>query len=283
MTIQDVEPRVSRPNGMPKKLFGYEVIEYLGEGAGSNIYVVTDRSDGQIYALKHVIRKTDKDDRHIAQLQNEFDVSRLFRHPGLRKYIAVKLKRSLLFQVKEAALLMEHVDGMPLDKQRPTDIPAIVRIFEQTAMALAGLHYLVYVHCDIKPNNILVSADGAVKLIDFGQACKIGTVKQRIQGTADFMAPEQVKLFPVTVQTDVYGFGATLYWTLTGRTVPTLYTVKKSERDIVREGKFPSPREWNPAVPEPLSDLVMECVKASPAWRPSGMEEILKRLKFLGI
>ena len=263
------------------RLFGYDVVERLGEGAGSVIYAVSERSTGQLYALKHVVRNGDKDLRYVRQLQNEFAVSRLFRHPGLRRYIQVKIRRSLLMRIKEAALVMEMVDGVPLDKQCPRDIPTLLRIFQEVAKALSGLHYLRYVHCDLKPNNILVSADGRVKLIDFGQACKLATVKQRIQGTADFIAPEQVKLQPVMIQTDVYGFGASLYWALTGQKVPTLYTVGKSQRDVVKEMKFPSPRDLREDVPRPLSDFVMQCLKMLPLHRPENMEQVITVLRVL--
>ena len=82
------------------------------------------------------------------------------------------------------------------------------------------MHQMGYVHCDIKPNNILRNDKGEVKVIDFGQSCKIGTVKERIQGTPDYIAPEQVARRPITVQTDVFNLGATLYWALTGKAHP---------------------------------------------------------------
>src|SRR5437763_3065378 len=69
----------------PKALFGYDVVDHLGQGAGSAIYVVSDRATHQIYALKHVVRKTEKDARFIEQLENEFAVSKSFGHPSLRK------------------------------------------------------------------------------------------------------------------------------------------------------------------------------------------------------
>ena len=80
-----------------------------------------------------------------------------------------------------------------------------------------------------------------MKLIDFGQACQLGTIKTRVQGTPDFIAPEQVRFNAVGVYTDVYNLGATLYWALTGQKVPTLLTVRRRERDVVREQKFPKP------------------------------------------
>lgn len=274
----DMEIMGEKRAELPPSLFGYDVLERIGEGAASIIYAVNDPATGQLYALKHVIRKTEKDDRYIAQLQNEFRVSSEFRHPGLRRCIDFKVNKTLFRKVTDAALVMELVDAVPLDKLPLKSVPEVVDIFKQTASALSSLHVQQLVHCDVKPNNLLIDAAGRVKLIDFGQACRAATVKERVQGTPDFIAPEQVKLRPVTVRTDVFNLGATMYWALTGWKIPTLFTVKKSERHVVKESKFPSPRDLNSAVPESLSALVMECVRMDPVQRPAGMTEILQRL-----
>lgn len=268
-----------RAGGMPASLFGYEVIERLGEGAASVIYAVRNRRDGSRYALKHLILRSERDTRYLEQFRQELAVSRQFRHPALRRCYEMKTRRTVLLRPREAALVMEFVEGTPLDQQQPQSFRVIMRYFMQVAAALAALHYLKYVHCDVKPNNILVCPGGSIKLIDFGHACRSGTVKKRIQGTPDFIAPEQVKLEPVTVRTDVFSFGATLYWALSGQRIPTLYTVGRSQREVVAECRFPSPRQINDAVPQALSDLIMECLRLEPLRRPADMEEVIRRLE----
>src|SRR5688572_5064352 len=100
----------SLKSGLPKSLFGYRVLDRLGTGALSTIYAVKDPKTGQSYALKHVVPLTEKHVRFVEQLQNEFDVSKHFRHPGLRKCIELKFnKRMFIGGVKEAALVMEMV------------------------------------------------------------------------------------------------------------------------------------------------------------------------------
>jgi serine/threonine protein kinase len=265
----------------PKKLFGYDVIDFIGEGAGSMIYAVNRPESGQVYALKHVVRKTDKDVRFIEQLENEFEVSQKFSHPGLRRSIDVKVTRTLLRKPIEAILVMELFDGTPIDSQGIRDPLATVDIFIQVADALDALNALGIVHCDLKPNNILVNSQGIAKVIDFGQACPAGTAKKRIQGTPDFIAPEQVKCEPVSIRTDVFNFGATLYWALTGKSLPTLFTIKRSENSFLFDDIMANPASLNPRVPESLSNLVMECVKTNPAKRPADLKEVARRLEII--
>jgi serine/threonine-protein kinase len=266
---------------LPRDVMGYEVIDFVGEGAGSLLYAVSHPQTKQIYALKHVLPKTDRDQRFIEQLENEYEVGRLIRHPGLRRAIEIKVNRSFFRKVTEAALVLELFDGQPLERQLPKRVPGILSIFIQTAEALDALHALGYVHCDLKPNNILVSNEGDVKVIDLGQACPKGKAKSRIQGTPDYIAPEQVRCEAVSVATDVYNFGATLYWALSGKNLPTLFTLKRSENSFLLDQKLPTPRDLNPLVPEALSNLVMECVRTNPAKRPQGMRDVILRLEII--
>jgi serine/threonine-protein kinase len=267
--------------GLPRKLFDYDVIDLIGEGAGSIIYAVSDPRNSQLFALKHVVRKTEKDDRFIEQLETEMQVGSQVQHPGLRRSVVLKLNKTFLRRVTEAGLVLELFDGVPLERQLPRDLTDVVAAFIQVGQALGALHNAGFVHCDLKPNNILRDNMGNVKVIDLGQAAKVGTAKKRIQGTPDYMAPEQVKCKPVTVQTDVFNFGATLYWALSGRKLPTLFNIQKAENSFLVDNAMASPRDINPAIPETLSNLVMECVRTNPAKRPQDMVELVRRLEII--
>ena len=94
---------------------------------------------------------------------------------------------------------VESRKALPLESNPPKRLTDTVDVFVRTGKALEALHCAGYVHCDLKPNNILLGPSGEVKVIDLGQACKINTVKERIQGTPDYIAPEQVKREPVTM------------------------------------------------------------------------------------
>jgi eukaryotic-like serine/threonine-protein kinase len=266
---------------LPTRLFGYDVVDFIGEGAGSIIYAVSDPVSGQVYALKHVVRKSDRHVRFIQQLENEYEIARQFTHAGLRRAIDMKHTRTLFLKVTEAVLVMEMFDGTPLELAQALDAMGVLDTFIKVAEALGAMHAMGYIHCDLKPNNILINGAGDVKVIDFGQACKSGTVKERIQGTPDYIAPEQVRREPVTVRTDVFNFGATLYWATAGRTIPTLYKINKGDNSFLVDDRILSPRDLNGKIPETLSNLVMECIRTNPAKRPHDMNEVARRLDII--
>lgn len=265
---------------MAQKLLHYEVLESLGEGARSKIYSVRDPNTRQIFALKHVVRSDAKDIRFIEQMETEFELCRQFTHPNLRRAFDLKIVKTMLLKVSEAFMVMEYVEGKALDVRVPPTMLDLVETFIQVAQGMRAMHQMGYAHCDMKPNNILLTPQGVAKVIDYGQSCKIGTIKERIQGTPDFIAPEQVARRPVTVQTDVFNLGATLYWCMTGRHIPTLYTVnKKGENSFLLDATIDTPIDLNPRVPLGVSNLVMECVSTRPARRPTDMDQVLNRLE----
>src|SRR3569623_2042565 len=114
---------------MAQKLLQYDVLERIGEGARSTIYAVKDPATGREYALKHVIRNDTKDIRFVEQMETEFEISKQFNHPNLRKVYDLKIYKNLLLKVNEAYLLMELVDGRTIDINRPTDMVALLDVF----------------------------------------------------------------------------------------------------------------------------------------------------------
>lgn len=264
------------------EIAGYEVLSTLGCGARSTIYAVRDPKRGEQYALKRVVKSSPSDQRFIDQAISEHEIAQQFDHPSLRKSLKI-IKHRDFIRITEVLVLMELVEGKTLEQDQPHNLGDLVDVCLQAARGLGVMHAKNYVHADIKPNNLMITADGTVKIIDFGQSCPSGTVKERIQGTPDYIAPEQVLRKMITPRTDVFNLGATMYWLLTGKHVPTLIprgkagiTLRSAQRVLT------PPAELNHDVPPALSSLVLDCVETNPSDRPTDMDELCGRLEIAG-
>ncbi|QDU34715.1 Serine/threonine-protein kinase PrkC [Poriferisphaera corsica] len=259
------------------EILGFEVIATLGHGARSTIYAVRDKKSRQVYALKRVVRSGPSDQRFIDQAVSEHEVAARFDHPILRKSLKLYRQRSFL-RTSEVYVLMEMVDGLTLEQYQSSGIIELVHICKHVATGLGVMHQQNIVHADMKPNNVMVTTSGQVKVIDFGQSCPNGAVKERIQGTPDYIAPEQVMRRNITPQTDVFNLGATMYWMLTKRHVPTMIPKGKAGVDIRTDEQCVPPSELNPDIPPALSSLIMDCVEQHPKDRPSTMQQLVDRI-----
>ncbi len=264
---------------------GYKVLAQLGQGAASTVYLVQDPRSKQIWALKHVERGDAKDNRFLDQAIFEYEVASKFDHPNIRRIPRLIKRKERLIKLVEVLLVMEMLDGRSMDIKPPRTFDEAVTIFIQVAAAMGHMHTRGYVHADMKPNNILVTPGPVAKIIDLGQACAIGTTKPRIQGTPDYIAPEQVHRRPLNEKTDIYNLGATMYHTLTRRNIPTAMPKENNSLvsridDALIERPIP-PIEVNPRIPVKLSDLIMQCVEIDPARRPAGMQQVVERLELI--
>jgi len=258
---------------------GFTILKRIGTGARSTIYLATDKQNGSNVALKRVIFEKPEDARVFEQVETEYKVARRIDHPYVRKCHKLKKIRNML-KVKELLLSMEYFDGQSLEDSPNLSLIDVLLVFRMVANGLNAMHQRGLVHCDIKPNNILLSKAGSIRIIDLGQSCKIGTTKQRIQGTPDYIAPEQVQRKPLVPKTDIFNLGATMYWAITGHNVPTLIPKKdKYGLPILQHRK--APHEIRKQVPLGVSKLVMECVENEPSQRPCDMMTVISRLDLL--
>src|ERR1700683_3741368 len=101
MLMSLVQSITNQAAKLPKSIFNYEVIDYIGQGAGSFLYAVTDPKSKQIYALKHVPVRNEKDQRYVEQLEAEYEVGKSVSDPGLRRSVDMKVHRNLLRKVQE--------------------------------------------------------------------------------------------------------------------------------------------------------------------------------------
>ncbi len=266
---------------------GFTILKHLGRGAGSHIFMAKDLSTGHEVALKRILRRSAEDDKYIAQTEHEYAIARRFNHPNLRR--CLELRRICEGEtIRELLLVMELVSGRMLERLRPTDPSRAVEVFALVAQGLAGLHRMGLIHCDLKPRNVMVSMRGEVKIIDFGQTCPTGTVRDRVQGTPDFLAPEQVRLDPLDERTDVFGLGATMYWALTGHGLPTPMPSGNDDPWPRTQGSLlqwrgpTAPAALDQEIPTALSDLVMRACQERPSDRPASMKDLIVALDEIG-
>lgn len=265
------------------QLPAYDVTARIGKGAGAVIYEGRRRGSREAVAIKHVVRHGPDDDRFIEQAETEYAVGQKVDHPALRRIFEIVRVRRWL-KIAELFLVMELVDGKRLEDDRPEDVDQLVRLFIAVAEGLYAMHRAGFVHADIKPNNILLTRDGGLKIIDFGQSCPIGHTKTRIQGTPDFMAPEQALRQPIDQRTDVFNLGATMYWATTGKWFKTVMnTGEMGAKKIAIDARSDNapPHEVNPKIPMTLSQLIADCCEHNKSDRPREMKDVLSRLEMI--
>ena len=267
------------PDNSKIEIDGFQITKRIGIGARSVIYLARDEATGQDVALKRATIETEDDLKILDQIETEYKVSKKIDDPYIRKcYKIIKVRKPI--KVKEVLLTMEMFKGQTLEESPSLSLGDILLVFRMIATGLNAMHEAGFVHCDIKPNNILISTEGAIKIIDLGQSCKLGAIKKRIQGTPDYIAPEQVRREHLSHRTDIFNLGATMYWALTGRNIPTMIPTGKQDLGVLAKQpkEFKTPHQVYNVIPVALSDIVMQCVQNKPSDRPSNMSEIISRL-----
>lgn len=292
---------------MPRpKLKGYELLEVVGNGAGSVVYRAIETATGHTCAIKHVSRRTiegiEKARRHartgdarlgaharlnydgfFEQIRNEYRVLKSLDartySPHIVKVRELVTRRRVLRPVSYD-LVMEFIQGQSLRENHVCPLRDMVRFYREAASALAFLHAHRILHTDIKPHHIFITADGHVKILDFGLSRFFDDPPGKIQGTVDFMAPEQTKGRELSPRTDVYGLGATMFWALTGKANrPSITGVGGGVGFTVGfAGRADSVRDHNPQCPPALEELILDSCERRPSKRPKSMSEVITRL-----
>jgi serine/threonine-protein kinase len=243
---------MSLTSGM--QLGAYEILEPLGEGGMGKVYRARDAKLGRDVAIKVVAEGFGHDPERAARFQREAHLLASLNHPHI----------ATVYGLEEAngshLLVMELVEGETLArrlKSGPLPVPEALSAARQIADALQAAHEKGIIHRDLKPANIAFTADGVVKVLDFGLAKEVETVPQTdlgnsptitlgattagvILGTAAYMAPEQAKGRQADKRSDVWAFGCVLYEMLTSKRAfegedvsDTLAAVLRGEPDWV--------------------------------------------------
>ncbi|HTU92737.1 MAG TPA: serine/threonine-protein kinase [Gemmataceae bacterium] len=254
----------------------FQILGTLGKGAHSTLLHIHRSADGRNYALK-VVPIGGKDDlKFLEQARHEFRVAQKLDHKNLIKVYALETLKDWMFRINKVHLLIEFVNGKTLDTCPPLPLPMLVQVLKAAADGLVHMHRRRIYHADLKPNNIMLSRSGDVKIIDYGLATIQGEGKDRIQGTPEYMAPETAKHKMVSERTDIYNFGATMYRMVTCRLPPsTLQQGGGLAIDAKTWAQLLKPvQELNTKAPPVLCDLIHRCLSFDANKRPERMSEV---------
>ncbi len=238
-----LNPDVRPIENLVGEQFGrFRLVEFIGEG-GMGVVYRAERTDGitQTVAIKLIGNELAKSGQE--RFKRETQLLARLEHPAIARLIDAGVEAG------RAWIALEFVAGRPIDAycdEHQLPLRSRIRLLADLAGAVAAAHRMLVVHRDIKPANVLVNADGAPKLIDFGIAAALEDEAGAHAQTADigrlftphYAAPEQVSGDPITVATDVFGLGALGYRLLTGRTLypdargPIGYLLAITQRDV---------------------------------------------------
>jgi serine/threonine-protein kinase len=246
------------------------------------VYLAHDTELGRPVAIKFLADHVAGDDGFRARFAREGRIAARLSHPNVVQVFDVGQEAGRPF------IVMEYVAGESLGdtlrRERRLAPQRVLEIGQQTCSGLGCAHAAGLVHRDVKPQNLLVTTDGAVKIADFGVARALDqtrlTLTGSIVGTARYLAPEHAGGEPVTAAADVYALGVVLYELLAGRpphpgdSLPDLMLAKRT--------KPVAPlRKLRPETGPDLEAAVLACLAVSPADRPTA-EELAARLSSAG-
>ena len=255
----------------------YRIDARLGEGGSAMVFKVMDLELNEPVAIK-LFRPSLQTDQLVARFKMELSLSRQLNHPNIVRLFDMGqhegwryITLELLYGEDVATLLKKFPKGLPLQVG--------ISILEQAASGLQAAHDRGVIHRDVKPQNLFVTREGSVKLMDFGIAKKEHTpgvtVEGMMAGTPEFMSPEQINGFSnVTFQTDIYSLGATAYAMFTG--APPFESPKLMELLMAHVNTAPPPpRARNPALPPELEALILNLLQKDPAQRLATCRDVV--------
>ena len=265
----------------------YRIDEELGRGGMAAVYKVWDNQRNVFLAMKMLREDLAEDKVFLRRFKREAQTLAALQHPNIVRFYGLEQEGLLAF------MLMDYVDGVPLRReifQRGEAFPP-QRLLAVTGPLTSALHYAHTegrIHCDIKPGNILIDSAGHVLLSDFGIARMTDSATMTLAGagTPAYMAPELIRGGEPTPQTDIYALGVVLFEMVTGGERPFTgeqATVTGSTGEKVRWEQShldpPSPRRWNPDLPEAAEAAILTCLAKNPVERYAGVLDLYNDLQ----
>ncbi len=253
----------------------------LGQGGMGSVYLAHQISLDRLVALKILAESYEGSSEFVARFINEARAAAKLNHPHIVQAYAVGEDNGLLY------FAMENVNGETmktvLDRMQYISVEHAMNIIQQIAEALnyAWTEQKI-IHCDIKPDNIMLTGNGKAKLADLGLARCPDDFKdnnsERVWGTPQYISPEAMIGAPLDTRSDIYSLGATFYQFITGQFPFTGNTNAEIARKHVEEPLIP-PKAINPDIPENVSHIVIKMMAKNPIMRYQNAAELIDDLR----
>jgi serine/threonine protein kinase/tetratricopeptide (TPR) repeat protein len=276
------------------KIGPYEVISLLGEGGMGQVYRGRDPRLGRDIAIKILARDAAQDAEAIARLEREARAIAALSHPNILAVYDVGREHGdfyIVTELLEGTTLRDQIRGTALGWRRAVEIGADV------AEGLAAAHAKSIVHRDLKPENVFLTADGRVKILDFGLAQTDPMLSQRderdipttkwfhtqpgtVIGTLGYMAPEQLRGEPVDPTADIFSLGCILYEMVTARR-PFQRDSGAATIAAILQDSLPR-HDFSASVPPEFQRIIEGCVEKTPSLRFQSARDLALTLRAIG-
>jgi TolB-like protein/tetratricopeptide (TPR) repeat protein len=251
----------------------YRLVERIGQGGVGEVWKAHDANLDRVVAIKMLLRGALGDTTARERFRREAQILSRLSHPGVATVFDFDAQDGYDF------LVMEYVPGGTLASQLATGllpVDSVLQLGTAIADALENAHHHGVLHRDLKPGNVLLTADGRPKILDFGLALLLGggkttgrmTQAGMVVGTLPYMAPEQLFGEADDVRTDVYALGTMLFEMVTGR-LPFVKERAEALMFAIINTAAPTVRSIRPEAPAELDRLLGDCLHKDPAHRPS--------------
>lgn len=257
----------------------YEILEKIGSGGMSVVYKAECHTLNRLVAIKVLKEEFASDENFVSKFKMEAQAAARLSHPNIVNVYDVVDEENLHY------IVMELIEGITLksyiEKKELLDSKEAIGIAIQVAQGIAAAHEQHIIHRDIKPQNMIISKDGKVKVADFGIARAVSsqTVNSSAAvGSVHYISPEQARGGYCDERSDIYSFGITLYEMVTGR-VPFEGDNTVAVALAHLEDPVVPPGDYNPQVYPGLEDIILKCTKKKPDRRYGSMEEVIHDLR----
>lgn len=256
----------------------YEILEKIGTGGMSDVYKAKCHKLNRFVAVKVLKQEFSENENFVSKFKVEAQAAAGLMHPNIVNVYDVGNENGIYY------IVMELVEGITLkkyiEKKARLSVKEAISIAIQVSMGIEAAHNNHIIHRDIKPQNIIISKDGKVKVTDFGiaKAATSNTITSNVMGSVHYTSPEQARGGFSDEKSDIYSLGITLFEMLTGRVPFNGDTTVAIAIKHIQE-PLPSPREFVPEIPHSVEQIVYKCTQKSPDRRYQSMGELTEDLK----